>query len=780
MTAMLSTMKKLLSGSTTQTNPLLGNSSTTSPNVSGSVNNGGGSGSGGLGNKGNADPDKPQHSDAGLSAKDKEVLASWVISEFGKMKSARQTIQRKWYMNLAMYYGRQYLDVLPSAMGGTLGVPKAPRHRARATVNLVRPMVRTEISRMTSQKPSATFVPASSEDEDLMAAQAAEQLWESVQARNSYNAKMIKCAFWTAITGNGFVKTRWDNNVLDQYNLNAYTKEPSQGAVCHEVVTPFHLFIPDQLIEEIEDQPYVFEAYTRSVPWIKKYLGDKVKDVNITPDAVSKDSLFEAKYMEVQGGQEAKPDSVLFIEAWVKPGAHDLLPDGGLLTVVNTTIIAATNGMPYSHGEYPYAHQKHIPTGTFYGDSVLNDIVPLQKEYNRTRSHIVESKNRMARPQLLVPMGSMDASKYTSEPGLLIPYNPVYGPPTPLPMQALPEYVLQEQDRIKADMEDISGQHQATKGMSPGGGVEAATAIAYLQEKDDSLLATTYASIEALCEKNARQTICLVVDYWDIPRMVRTIGSDSSFDVIELKGSQISNAVDVRVEGGSALPQSKPARQAFLMDLAKMQFISPEQLLDMLDIGGIQKLQERIRVDMNAATRENMKMKRLDDMQFQKFSQTMQEYLANGSGGQQDPQTGQYMFSQDPTTWPPIIPVNEWDNHQVHIATHNNYRKGQEFETLPQGIKDQFETHIKLHTAALQAQSQGGMMAGSPTPPPGSQPGGSPGGPPTGESPGQEPSGGPMGGGGPASQASPGAPGTPPGMPPGPNPSSPGPQQLPQ
>ena len=155
MTAMLSTMKKLLSNSTTTTNPSSGNSTTTSPNVSGSVNNGSGSGGGGLGNQGNLDPNKPQHSDAGLSDKDKQALSAWAVAEFGKMKSARQTVQRKWYMNLAMYYGRQYLDVLPSAMGGTLGVPKSPRHRVRATVNLVRPMIRTEISRMTSQKPSA-------------------------------------------------------------------------------------------------------------------------------------------------------------------------------------------------------------------------------------------------------------------------------------------------------------------------------------------------------------------------------------------------------------------------------------------------------------------------------------------------------------------------------------------------------------------------------------------------------------------------------------------------
>ena len=64
---------------------------------------------------------------------------------------------------------------------GKLSTPKAPPYRVRLTVNRVRSIVRTELSRMTSNKPNASVVPASSEDQDLFAATAGEQVWESHQ-----------------------------------------------------------------------------------------------------------------------------------------------------------------------------------------------------------------------------------------------------------------------------------------------------------------------------------------------------------------------------------------------------------------------------------------------------------------------------------------------------------------------------------------------------------------------------------------------------------------------
>ena len=76
----------------------------------------------------------------------------------------------------------------------------------------------------------------------------------------------------------------------------------------------------------------------------------------------------------------------------------------------------------------------------------------------------------------------------------------------------------------------------------------------------------------------------------------------------------------------------------------------------------------------------------------------------------------------DPATFPPMVEVHDYDNHDVHIKTHNNYRKSGEFETLDDAIKQEFDKHIRLHQAHLQMQMQQQMMMGMPPDAGGGQP----------------------------------------------------------
>jgi len=153
------------------------------------------------------------------------------------------------------------------------------------------------------------------------------------------------------------------------------------------------------------------------------------------------------------------------------------------------------------------------------------------------------------------------------------------------------------------------------------------------------------------------------------------------------------------MEAGSALSESRPARQAFLMDMAKMGFISPQQLLDLLQIGGIKKLQDLIRVDMRAAQIENLKMKKLEPQQIMLADFQHQMAQIPDANGNIDPNT----INADtgfPMERMPLVPVNEWDNHAVHIEVHNRFRKGQEFQMLDDAVKQEFATHIRYHEVA--------------------------------------------------------------------------------
>jgi hypothetical protein len=209
------------------------------------------------------------------------------------------------------------------------------------------------------------------------------------------------------------------------------------------------------------------------------------------------------------------------------------------------------------------------------------------------------------------------------------------------------------------------------------------------------------------------------------------------------------------------------------MDMMKMGFIDPNKGLELMDMGGIDKLYEELRIDERAAQRENLRMSRLDIETIMQHEQSvtnqnaMAAQQANMQAMQMPPQmpmdpgmggmppqeemlpgmdTSMGMPPQDPMGQTPdmpmepgamgndpntgtplqapmnIVSVNTWDNHQLHIDVHNRYRKTQGFEMLADEVKAQFEYHVAMHAMALNMASQQAMMM--PPPPPGGDMGG--------------------------------------------------------
>lgn len=653
----------------------------------------------------------------GLSKKDADKLVSWANEQFTLMKNARWKQERQWYLNLAFYFGQQNV----AFRGGNdsvsrdfkLYTPPAPYYRSRPVINQIRPRVRTEMSKLTAQKPSAFVVPASSDDRDMYAAHAGEQIWDSLYRSKKLHSILRRAVFWTSTTGNGFIKAFWDEDTVDQFS-------DQLGDILYTAVTPFHLYVPDQKEEDIEYQPFIIEASMRNADQLSQSFGQEIK---FEP---AKGGILEDSFLNVLGVEKwEKNREVLVLECWIKPGMTKILPAGGQFTIAGNQLISApTTGWPYQHGRYPYAHIHHIPTGKFYRDSIINDLIPLQKEYNRTRGQIIEAKNRMAKPQLAAEIGSLDPTKVTTEPGQIIMYRPGFQAPVPIPLQEIPSYVIQELERIKADMDEISGQHEVSRGQTPPG-VTAATAISYLQEQDDSKLSHTFDSVEEALEKVALMTLNYVHQYWDTPRMVKVTGEDGSFDVMAFQGSELHGNTDIRVEAGSALPTSKAAKQAFIMDLMKMGFIDPTKGLEVMEIGGINKIYEQVQVDVRQAQRENLKMAQATAEILQQHEEEQMMMYLQSPEGQTAMQNQTLMEGPDgslldigpalqggepiPVANELIVPVNNWDDHRIHIERHNAYRKSQAFENLPPEAKSLFDQHVQGHVAAIMEGAQAAM-----------------------------------------------------------------------
>lgn len=571
----------------------------------------------------------------------------------------KRRFERQWYTNMAFFFGRHYAvwTNTTTATSTRLHEPPAPSWRVRLVINKIRVYVRRQIAKLTREKPQPYVLPGSAEQEDRIAAKAAESIYEHVVVEAKFNKTVRKAVFWASVCGSGFIKTVYEPDYVDSSGI--------AGTVKFDAVTPFHVFVPDLEEEEIENQPYIIHSSVKDLDWIKRNF----------PDSASKVQPHDSKGISEQQFQSAlgvnrrtsEKSEVNVKECWAKPTAD--YPDGLYVLWSGNTILTWQHGWPYPFKDYPFSKIDDMPSGKFFADSVIVDLIPLQKEYNRTRSQIVEAKNRMSKPQLVAPKGSINSRKITSEPGLIVEYTPGFEPPRPIPLTEIPAYVIQELDRIQADMDDITSQHEISRGDVPPG-VEAATAISFLQEQEDTVFAPSIDSIEEAVEKSGKQALILVTEYWDTPRKIKVLGFNGEFESRLLSGRDIQNSADLRVRSGSAFPRSKAAKEARLMELGKMEWLPPQKVLQYLELGDMENLYEELQVDSRQAIRENIRLEQGE-----------------------------------------TVPVNSWDNHKAHIYEHNQFRKTQRFEALPEQIKIIFENHVTTHTLQVQQELMNAQTA---------------------------------------------------------------------
>ena len=623
-------------------------------------------------------------------------LVNYIKQEYAKCKQSTTGQRNQWYLNLSFFKGDQYVQVLNNSVMKT----RAPMRAVRLVINRVRPMIRTELAKMISQDPTSEVIPSSTDDEDMLAAEVGNSVWETLKREGKLKAKYLDTAFWQSTCGVGYIKTYWD-------------KEKEQ--ITYSALSPFHVLVPELLTTDIEEQPYVLNVFTKPLVWVKQVFADVIpKDHKAS--VISTSEIMETQYMNVRGSdRKAEPESCLFIEAWIKPGVFEGLPNGGMVTIVDDFIIQASiDGLPYNHGEFPFTKFDGIPSGGYYGTSAIEDFIPLQMEMNRNRSQRVEHRNIVSRPQYLSAKGAIDVSKWQNRPGQVLEYNMGMPKPEPLQQPQMPNTVIQEGDELLRDMEDLSGQHQVSKG-GTSAGVTSGTAISFLQEADNSFMSTVFFSIEQGYEKLAKQSLQLAVQFWDSPRLIKIVGRDGSFSVKSLMGADLKNGTDIHTETGSSLPESKAARNAMIMDMINRQILPPQDGLQMLNLPNFKAYYERINADRNAQLRENQKMREMDPAEIVRVNdeaemmkeQMLAEYGIDPMLMSQSPIGGQIdaLFNQ------PIVPVNDWDNHEAHIETIELFMKSQGFEALDPAIKEQFVRHRQSHKDKMfETQMQDAMQ----------------------------------------------------------------------
>ena len=114
------------------------------------------------------------------------------------------------------------------------------------------------------------------------------------------------------------------------------------------------------------------------------------------------------------------------------------------------------------------------------------------------------------------------------------------------------------------------------------------------------------------------------------------------------------------------------------MDMVSLQIIPPEQALKLMELGGPQKVLDIVSAAEKKAQRENMRMKAFKDKP-DELTTAKQEFFDQAV--QMVEMERPDMLSLPPEQLrqeiegfrPPVIPVDDFDLHEVHIETHNRY-----------------------------------------------------------------------------------------------------------
>jgi hypothetical protein len=620
-----------------------------------------------------------------------------------KARAARAKLEPEWFMCLAFYAGNQWV----AWDGKQLFKPPMPKNRITVVDNRIQPAVRTEIARLTRSRPIFTVSPNSADDMDVNASKLGEGIMKYVWKHLNLQELSLKAVHWSRICGAGFLKCFWDSSLGDSTEVlmgpggnvlqgqdgrpmkpgmlpdipGVVVKRISQGDLRVEVRSPFQMFV-DPLADSFSEAEWVIEESVKSAEYVQRRYG-----VEVTPDTPANPGLVEAR----MGGSTFLPGQTAYKgvkvrEYWCKPCATH--PEGRRAVWVTSSDgrdgkrpnskLLLEDDKPFDPMPYVMLKGIEIP-GRLWPTSVAEQLRGPQTELNKLKSQIAENRNRVGNPTIVASEQAVrDPDKFVASmtlPGGVCWIDDIGSPnamPKILEAPQLPNYVVEEIQRIEESIAEISGQHEVTSAQVPPG-VTAASAINLLQESDNTRLAPAVYDYEQQLGKLGQKLLKLVGRYYTDARTIRLGGDNGAWEIFDFRGAMLRENSHVEVQAGSAFPQSKAAKQAAMQDLLTFFVQSGQppqgrqlaQFLKDWEVGGAERLIEEYTLDEEQCNRENVLM-------------------VQGT----------------------VVKLNEFDNDEAHIAFHQDFQKGPRYQQLPPNVQQSFALHVAAHRQRLQQMQQ--------------------------------------------------------------------------
>ena len=575
----------------------------------------------------------------------------------------------QWYLNIAYYAGKQWIAY--DTVNKRLFEPPKEPHKVRMTINRVQPIVRTELAKITKNKFVMEVVPASNEEKDIDSSRIGDKVLEWIEYELDLQNRDRENALWGLTCGMGFVKPFWNSNKGDEVPDVETGEVMKQGDVDIDIVSPFECKW-DQTAKKWSEVKWFSHEKARSTDYVKEVYGVEVEaEAGLVDTNIYESQLKNLNTNWSTSSYKPLENSVRVIEYWELP--TPTYPKGRRITIAGEKLLFYDEDIGFGNEDkterelpfFPFFHIK-IP-GRVQGMSIIENLIPVQREYNKSRSQVVEHIQLMANPKWLVEVGSL-ASEITDAPGEIVEYYKGFEKPNQSNPKPMGDEIFKNLSDCVEEFQFISGQQEVSHGSTPPG-VKSGVAIQFLQEQDDTKLGPTISNFID-CKRNYMSYMLKMIRYKYIePRVIKIVGENKKVETIEFMGSDLTSH-DVRVQEGNMFMQSKAAKQEWIFNLINAGILNVERdkqiILKMLELGLTDELYNEENIDINQAQQENDKWT-LGDM---------------------SPK------------------VRDFFNHTLHIIEHNKFRKSNDYEKLDEEHQIQVDGHVNEHMAFLNGNSQ--------------------------------------------------------------------------
>lgn len=600
----------------------------------------------------------------------KEDIIASVTEDFRTRAEKRRPFETQWRLNLNFYMGNQFCTALPS--GEVADIERDYYWQEREAFNHISTLVETRQAKLNTVRPSLTVRPFSSDDGDVKTAKSATKILNAACDKLDVDALLTDGTMWSEICGTVFYYIGWDSGAgLEMDGVN-------EGDVTVSVVSPFEIYPDNLFVHGVCDCRSIIRARAVDVGEIKRVYGvtvapESVDTIGMSSVAVGGGLTSLAAVNKM--GVDSTDRTAVLIERYTLPSPD--MPDGEYAVVAGGALLHY-GPLPYINGTdgkrtFPFVKQVSIANaGCFFGSSIVERSIPVQRAYNAVKNRKHEFLNRIAMGVMAVEDGSVDIDNLEQEgisPGKVLVYRQGSTPPRMVETGGVPSSFDAEEARLINEFTQISGVSEIMRSSVPAVGNMSGVALQLLIEQDDTRLSLSAEYVRIAARDIARHIIRLYKQFGSNARISRIVGTGGDVELVRWSASDMSSD-DVVFATDNELLSTPAMRQNMMFELYKMGLLADEngkmsdsakhKFMETLGYGGWDGGADMTSVHISRAETENMSGK---------------------------------------------FDINEFDDHNLHIDVHVKYL----FTECGKGKKyDKLCEHIRMHKLALsESESEG-------------------------------------------------------------------------